>query len=125
MRNAECRNRLARPGCEPASRKHDPHITASACSQASTRAVNIAHQGCRSRPARRAATNSITNTASKAAFTIATASSLAVNGAGLHSASAKGATTGVLASATKFSATRTLFNADVFTLAYTITLTSA
>ena len=72
-----------------------------------------------------AAANAVTNNASKASFTIATASSLSVNGAALHSASAKGATTGVLVSATKFSATRTLFNADVFTLAYTMTLTSA
>lgn len=68
---------------------------------------------------------SISNTASKADFTIATASSLTVNGAGLHSVSTKGATTGVLVSATKFSATRTLYNTDVFTLAYSVSLTSA
>lgn len=72
-----------------------------------------------------AAAKSISNTASKANFTIATASSLTVNGAGLHSVSTKGATTGVLVSATKFSATRTLYDTDVFTLAYSVSLTSA
>lgn len=69
--------------------------------------------------------NAISNTASKANFTIVTASSLSVNGAAMHSASAKGATSGTLLSATKFAATRTLYNTDVFTLAYTVTLASS
>lgn len=69
--------------------------------------------------------NSISNTASKATFTIATASSLAVNGAAMHSVATKGGTTGTLLSATKFAATRTLYNNDVFTLAYTVTLASS
>jgi hypothetical protein len=69
-------------------------------------------------------TNMIDNLANKAAFTIATASSLTVNGAALLSESAKGAVTGKLVSATKFAAARTLYNTDVFNLAYRVQLTS-
>ena len=68
--------------------------------------------------------NMIDNLANKAAFTIATASSLTVNGAALLSESAKGAVTGKLVSATKFAAARTLYNTDVFNLAYRVQLTS-
>lgn len=67
----------------------------------------------------------IDNLANKAAFTIATASSLTVNGAALLSESAKGAVTGKLVSATKFAAARTLYNTDVFNLAYRVQLTSS
>ena len=67
----------------------------------------------------------IDNLLNKAAFTIATASSLSVNGAGLHSEAAKGAVTGKLISATKFSAARVLYNTDVFNLAYRVSLTSS
>lgn len=66
----------------------------------------------------------IDNLANKAAFTIATASSLAVNGAALLSEATKGAVTGKIISATKFGATRTFYNTDVFNLAYRVTLTS-
>lgn len=66
----------------------------------------------------------IDNLANKAAFTIATASSLTVNGAALLSEATKGAITGKLVSATKFSAARTLYNTDVFNLAYRVQLTS-
>ena len=69
--------------------------------------------------------NMIDNLANKAAFTIATASSLTVNGAALLSESAKGAVTGKLVSATKFAAARTLYNTDVFNLAYRVQLTSS
>lgn len=69
--------------------------------------------------------NMIDNLATKAAFTIATASSLTVNGAALLSDAAKGAVTGKLVSATKFSASRTLYNTDVFNLAYRVQLTSS
>ena len=69
-------------------------------------------------------TNMIDNLANKAAFTIATASSLTVNGAALISEAAKGAVTGKLASATKFAAARTLYDTDVFNLAYRVQLTS-
>lgn len=71
------------------------------------------------------AANEINNVASKATFTIVTASSLTVNGAALTSDATKGAVTGTLASATKFSAARTLYNTDVFNLAYRIQLTSS
>jgi len=67
----------------------------------------------------------IDNLANKASFTIATASSLTVNGAALLSEATKGAITGKLISATKFSAPRTLYNTDVFNLAYRVQLTSA
>ncbi len=66
----------------------------------------------------------IDNLANKAAFTIATASSLTVNGAALLSEATKGAVTGKLISATKFATARTLYNTDVFNLAYRVTLTS-
>lgn len=67
----------------------------------------------------------IDNLLNKAAFTIATASSLTVNGAALCSEAAKGAVTGKIASATKFAAARTLYNTDVFNLAYRVQLTSS
>lgn len=68
--------------------------------------------------------NIIDNLANKAAYTIATASSLNVSGAALLSDSAKGAVTGKLASATKFTQARTLYNTDVFNLAYRVQLSS-
>lgn len=68
---------------------------------------------------------STNNTASKAAFTIATATSIAVWGAGLLSLNTKGGTSGTLMSASKFSAVRTLFNTDIFNLGYTLSLTSS
>lgn len=71
------------------------------------------------------AANAITNTASKAAFTIATASTLTVNGAALLSSNVKGDTSGVLFAASKFSATRTLQNNDVFNLSYRLQLTAS
>ena len=72
-----------------------------------------------------AAAGSINNTASKAAFTIATATSITVWGAGLLSSNVKGGTTGTLMSAAKFSAARTLYATDVFNLGYSLALTSS
>lgn len=72
-----------------------------------------------------ASAGSINNTASKAAFTIATATSITVWGAGLLSSNIKGGTTGTLLSSAKFSAARTLYNTDVFNLGYTLSLTSS
>jgi hypothetical protein len=72
-----------------------------------------------------AAGGSTRNSASKAAFTIATATSVTVWGAALSSSSTKGGTTGTLMSASKFSAVRTLYNTDVFNVGYTLTLTSS
>jgi hypothetical protein len=71
-----------------------------------------------------ASAGSITNTASKAAFTIATATSVSVWGAALSSVSTKGGTTGTLMSASKFAAVRTLYNTDVFNVGYSLTLSS-
>ena len=69
------------------------------------------------------AAGAITNSASKAEFTIATATALDVNGVGIMSVDTRGAVTGTLLSAVKFSATRNLQNADVFSVVYTLTLT--
>ena len=67
----------------------------------------------------------VNNTASKAAFTIVTASSLNIWGAGLDSVATRGDTTGVLMSASKFAAARVLYNTDVFNLGYSLSLTSS
>lgn len=75
-------------------------------------------------PSAPATGNLIDNLASKAAFTIVSASSITVNGAALISEAAKGAVTGKLISATKFAAARTLYNTDVFNLAYRVSLSS-
>jgi hypothetical protein len=63
----------------------------------------------------------------RATFTIVTASTLAINGAGLLSTNVKipGSSWGILASATKFSATRTLNNTDSFELGYEVELTDS
>ncbi len=66
------------------------------------------------------ANTEITNAAAPATFTIVTASSLAVNGAGLTTISTKGSTSGKLMSAGKFSATRNLANTDEFKLKYKV-----
>jgi hypothetical protein len=68
------------------------------------------------------ANTEVTNSTTPATFTIVTASSLAVNGAGLVSVSTKGATSGVLLSAGKFSATRNLSDTDEFNLKYKVDL---
>jgi len=70
------------------------------------------------------ANNIIDNLANKAAFTIETASEVVVNGAALLSDATKGAITGKLVSATKFAAARTLYDTDVFNLAYRVQMTS-
>jgi len=67
----------------------------------------------------------VVNDTTPAAFTIITASSLAVNGAGLVSVSTKGSTAGTLVSAGKFSATRNLANGDTFNLKYKVDLDAA
>lgn len=65
------------------------------------------------------------NYASVAVFTIVTATALAVNGCGLHTASAKGATTGALISATRFGSARSFANTDVFDVKYQLAMTSS
>lgn len=69
------------------------------------------------------ATNSIDNFATAAQLTIATAGTLTVTGAALLTTSAKGSTTGVLISATKFPTARTFQNGDVYELGYRLSLT--
>lgn len=71
-----------------------------------------------------AAADTINNNASPVTFTIITASTLSINGVGMLSASAKGATTGVLLSATRFAATRTFADDDLFDVKYAVSLTS-
>lgn len=71
------------------------------------------------------ASGAITNTANKAAFTIATATTLSVNGCFLISSSTKGGTGGKLMSATKFAATRSLSDADIFNVGYSLSLSSS
>jgi 4-aminobutyrate aminotransferase-like enzyme len=68
---------------------------------------------------------SVNNTAAKAAFTIATATALIVNGCGLLSVSTRGSTSGKLLSAARFASQRSLSSGDVFNLGYTLTLTSS
>lgn len=67
----------------------------------------------------------IGNLASRAVFTIVTASTLPINGAGLLSTNTKYAAGGVLVSATKFASTRTLNNTDSFELGYEVELTDS
>jgi len=70
--------------------------------------------------------NAVDNTASMAAFTFASATSVVVYGAAMHSVATRGGTTGVLLSASKFSpSARTLYNGDVFNLSWKLTLTSS
>jgi hypothetical protein len=64
----------------------------------------------------------VVNAAAPATFTIATATTLNVNGAGLVSVSTKGSTAGTLISAGKFSATRSFAAADEFNLKYKVDL---
>lgn len=71
-----------------------------------------------------AGTPMIDNLANKAAFTIATASSLTISGAALLSEAAKSAVTGKIISATKFAPARTAYNTDVFNCAYRVQLSS-
>ena len=71
-------------------------------------------------------TNQVDNlTGGKASYTIASASQLVVRGAALCSDQLKGSTNGVLASASRFAADRTLFGGDNFELGYRVTLNAA
>jgi len=65
------------------------------------------------------------NLAAKATFNIVCATTINVSGCGLLSSSTKGGTTGILASATRFSAARTLNNTDAFQLGYEVELLDA
>jgi hypothetical protein len=73
-----------------------------------------------------ASSDSTNNLSNKAVFTIAVSSgTLTVNGCGMLSASTKGSTSGKLVSASRFGATRTLSDGDLFNLGYTLTLSSS
>lgn len=67
---------------------------------------------------------SVTNTASRAAFTIGVGGGT-IYGAFLISASAKSATTGKLFAATRFTSSRAVVETDVLNIGYTITAASA
>lgn len=69
-----------------------------------------------------AAAGQIDNLAAKAGFTIVTASSLSITGAGILSASGKGSTAGTLVSASKFSTARVVYNGDTWDCGYYIKL---
>jgi hypothetical protein len=62
----------------------------------------------------------VTNTTVPAAFTISTATTLAVNGAALLSVATKGSTSGDLVSAGRFPATRNLSDTDTFNVKYKV-----
>jgi len=62
----------------------------------------------------------VINDTTPAAFTIVTASSLAVNGAALLSVNTKGSTSGVILSAGRFPAQRNLSDTDTFNVKYKI-----
>ena len=65
------------------------------------------------------------NLASRATFTIVTASTININGAGLLSSNVKQGTAGKIASATKFGSARVLNNTDTFELGYEVELTDS
>lgn len=71
-----------------------------------------------------ASSGSITNSASKATFTMS-AGGGSLWGGSLHSVSTKGSASGVLAAAAKFSAVKTLAESDQVNLGYTLSLTAA
>lgn len=69
-----------------------------------------------------AAAGQMDNLASRATFTIATASTVVIRGAALLSDSGKGSSFGTLISAGRFTQDRTHYNGDVFTLGYRVRL---
>jgi len=69
-----------------------------------------------------ATTGSIDNLVTVASVTITTSGTLNVTGAALLSASGKGATTGVLISASKYSTPRTFQNGDTYEIGYRVSL---
>ena len=71
-----------------------------------------------------AAAGVIDNFAGAARFTIVTASSINVNGAALLSSNARGGTSGVLVSASRYAATRTMYNGETYDLGYCVTLSA-
>jgi hypothetical protein len=72
-----------------------------------------------------AAAGKIGNLSSRASYTIAATTTVTFYGAGLHTAQARGATSGVLPSATRFASARVLNDTDTFELGYEIELTDS
>jgi hypothetical protein len=72
-----------------------------------------------------AASGSKDNYSTPSVFTIVTATTLSVNGIGLHTVATKGATSGKLLSSTRFSSARTFSNTDEFDVKYRLTITSS
>lgn len=71
------------------------------------------------------AAGKVTNVASKAEFSIVCATTLNINGAGLLSSSARGGTSGILASASKYAVTRQVANSDTWECGYEVSLTDS
>ncbi|WP_288401732.1 hypothetical protein [uncultured Acinetobacter sp.] len=71
-----------------------------------------------------ATTNSIDNMGTVAQLTIATSSQLNVTGSALLTNPTRGGTTGVLVSATKYTAARTFQDGDIFSVGYRISLSN-
>lgn len=69
-----------------------------------------------------ATSGAIDNFSTAARFTIATASSINVNGAALLTSNVRGGTSGVLVSASRYAATRTMYNGETYDLGYRVTL---
>lgn len=72
-----------------------------------------------------AAGGKIGNLAARASYTIVATTTTTFYGAGLHTAQARGATSGVLPSATRFATARTLNDTDTFELGYEVELTDS
>ena len=68
--------------------------------------------------------NVIDNVGQEASFTIVCTTTITVWGAALISAQARGATTGILASAARYATIRTLSNGDTYEVGYRLTATS-
>lgn len=71
-----------------------------------------------------AVAGAISNTASPASFTIATATSVTFYGLGLLSTNTRGGTSGVLISATRFTAAKILTNGDTWSVIHEVDATS-
>lgn len=69
-----------------------------------------------------ASAGSINNDASKAQFTIVTASQLTITGAGMLTNSAKGSTSGVLINSVRFAAADVQNNGSTYTLGWSVTV---
>jgi hypothetical protein len=72
-----------------------------------------------------ASAGAIGNLSSRAAFDIATTTTVSIRGAGLLSSAPRGSTSGTLVSASLFAQPRTLVSGDVFELGYSVTLTDS